>query len=356
MNARAHNARASKPRAPNAWAPAFEMQANACRALGSELTARICDAMCRVIAADDGPVARSVRDWPGDPTYRGDSVPLRLCGALQGLVLTDRVAALSADPAVSLDDRIAGILHAHEGWFLDWLDRPPQTNEVGRSAVLIAGARFLAGLSSARFDLYELGGSAGLNLNFPRYLLDPDDEDADSSDIVILRPTWRSGRPKARALPTGAARGVDLNPLDPNRDGLRLMSYIWPDQPERLERMRAALRVAARHPPQVDRDEAAPWLEAQLAPPPVHGRLVYHTVAAQYFPPETRARVEAALQSAGARATANHPLAHLSMESDTGNDMALDLRLWDDRGVRTWRLGRSQAHGRWIDWQPKEIG
>ncbi|MEG4642547.1 DUF2332 family protein, partial [Paracoccus sp. APAP_BH8] len=40
-----------------------------------------------------------------------------------------------------------------------------------------------------------------------------------------------------------------LNPLDPARDGLRLLSYIWPDQRARLERMQAALALAERYPP-----------------------------------------------------------------------------------------------------------
>lgn len=342
------------------WTDAMALQAGACRALGSGLTARVCDALTRVIAADHGPVAQRVKSWPGDATYLGDSVPLRLCGALHGLVLTDQAPSLGAcygfAVAGQLDTEIKACLHDHAAWFDAWLDLAPQTNEVARSAVLIAGSWFLSGVAQpVPFDLYELGASAGLNLNFPLYHLVTDDDVAPVSDemmTVFLRPVWRSGMPARAAFRAASARGVDLNPLDPQSDALRLLSYIWPDQHARMQRMRAALAIAQDHPPQVDQGDAAAWLEAQLSAPAAHGRLVYHTVAAQYFPPETRARVEAALLHAGAQATAERPLAHLSMESD-GPEMALTLRLWDGT-ARAWTLGRAHPHAGWIDWQPTE--
>lgn len=338
------------------WAEAFALQADACRALGSQLTANICDAFARVIAQDGGAVSVRVREWPGDPTYRGDSVPLRLCGAVHGLVLTGQTLPFALDQ--DFDGRIFDILQSHEAWLLEWIEHAPQTNEVGRSGVLIAGASFLSQLSFAPFDLLELGASAGMNLNFPFYRVEFETdrhETSENPDTVILRPEWRAQRPDLRPLPIGNVRGVDLNPLDAQVDGLRLMAYVWPDQPQRLSRMRAALAVAQAHPPQVDRADAADWLEAQLSIPPEHGRLVYHTVAAQYFPQSSRARIKDALQSAGAHATADKPLAHLSMETDGSDGMALRLRLWDADGLREWDLGRAHAHAQWIDWHPQEI-
>jgi hypothetical protein len=50
-----------------------------------------------------------------------------------------------------------------------WLDGPPQTNEVGRSAGLMAGLLVLADRFGLPFDLYELGASAGLNSLLDRY-------------------------------------------------------------------------------------------------------------------------------------------------------------------------------------------
>ncbi|RDD71572.1 DUF2332 domain-containing protein [Paracoccus versutus] len=345
-----------------AWREAFALQAGACRALGSPLTARVCEQLAPVLAEGDGALARRVRSWPGDPSHRGDSLPLRLCGALHALVLNGRDPGLARAYAVGDDawlrQKISESIHQHQLHMLEWVELAPQTNEVARAAVLIAAGRHLASeLPGCRFDLLELGASAGLNLNFPLYHLDIADEDqtaGDDATLVRLAPEWRGAIPAHALLATGAARGVDLNPLDPVRDGLRLLSYIWADQHARLERMHAALALARNHPPRVDRGDAGDWLPARLAEPCNHGRLVYHTVAAQYFPAATRARIEAALQAAGAQASPERPLAHLSMEADGGEGAALALRLWAGGGMRQWSLGRADFHARWIDWQPKE--
>ncbi len=63
------------------------------------------------------------------------------------------------------------MLDDHAETILSWLDSPPQTNEVARSAALIGAARFLSALSPLPLRLLELGASAGLNLNFDRYHL-----------------------------------------------------------------------------------------------------------------------------------------------------------------------------------------
>jgi hypothetical protein len=78
--------------------------------------------------------------------------------------------------------------------------------------------------------------------------------------------------------------------------------------------------------------------------------MVYHTVAWQYFPPETQARCRAALEAAGARATAEAPLAHVGMEADaTPGGAALTATLWPGGEART--LARVDFHGRWVAWQ-----
>ncbi|KGJ04142.1 hypothetical protein SAMN04487972_11435 [Paracoccus halophilus] len=346
------------------WQDAFALQTQACRMLGSGLTARVCEALTRIIAADTGPVGQRVKTWPGDPGPGGDSVPLRLCGGLHALVLSDQapglVKAYNAGGGMHLDQEIRTAIQSHARHILDWLELAPQTNEVARSGPLIAAAWFLAGqLPERRFDLLELGASAGLNLNFPHYSLATQDGfqptlSGDSGAEVRLVPRWQGQAPRPHPLQVVAARGVDLNPLDPDREVFRLMAYVWADQRDRLGRLRAALALARAIPPRVDQGDAAEWLAARLAEPAEHGRLVYHTIAAQYFPDETREQIGQSLQEAGARADATRPLAHVSMEADGRDGAALDLRLWAGGAMRRWRLGRADFHGRWIDWQPEE--
>lgn len=346
---------------------AFRQQAQACAALGSPLTAAICARLADLMGTDQGAVAGRVLGWQGDPAGRADSVPLRLCGALHALVLTD------ADPSLVTmyrarrveDSVLLAALRDHGATILTWLDSPPQTNEVARSAAIIAGARFAAGHAPLPIRALELGASAGLNLNFHRYDLrpkgalppaacgdSPQDMSAKARPAVVLEPEW-SGAVPGGAIGVAETEGVDVRPLDPVRDGLRLMAYCWADQAARMARLRGALAVARTHPPSVAAGDAGFWLTGRLArPAPGRLTLIYHTVAAQYFPPETRTACETALQRAGARATPDAPVAHLSMEADAEpGGAALRLRLWDGR-ARAWHLGRADFHGRWIRWQP----
>jgi hypothetical protein len=150
-----------------------------------------------------------------------------------------------------------------------------------------------------------------------------------------------------------ARAGVDLNPLDPQapEDLLRLMAYLWPDQPQRLALTRAAAGAMAAR---IERADAIDWLEHRLsAAPEGHVHLIQHSVAWQYFPAAAQARGTALIEAAGARAAPSTPLAWLAMESDgdTGGAIgaALTLRLWP--GDIRLDLGRADFHGRWITWR-----
>ncbi|MBA4489582.1 DUF2332 family protein [Paracoccus sp. S1E-3] len=332
---------------------AFAAQARSCRDLGSELTARIVETLGTALQPGQGAVARRVLDWPGDPSSRGASVPLRLAGAIHAQVLQDRAPALAAAyaqgeaPAALLLETIAG----QEADILTWLDRAPQTNEVGRAAALIAGARFaLAQLDHPLpLALRELGASAGLNLNFPDYSIDFNGK-VDSS--ALFTPDWRGALPPDIPLAAPDRRGVDLAPVD-RGDPIRLRAYVWPDQPRRLARLDAALAHARTHPVLVDQGDAADWLEGTALANPGLLTLVYHTIAHQYFPPETQSRIARHMAATGAAATTETPLARLGMEADSiPGGAALVLDLWDGRH-RRWHLGRADFHGRWIDWSPR---
>lgn len=250
-----------------------------------------------------------------------------------------------------------GALSAHEPWLMARLDHAPQTNEVARAAVLIAAARWLTARHGLPLVLSELGASAGLNLMFDRFALVAGGQHLGPEDpILTLTPDW-DGPPPANATPRITDRaGVDLNPLDPVQDRNRLLSYIWPEQPDRLARTRAALNAG---PPRVAKSDAIDWLATRLAPRPGHLHLIYHTVAWQYFPAHTQARGEALLAEAGARASPQAPLARFGMEADgtpdptpdgTPDGAALTLHLWPDDV--TLNLGRADFHGRWVRWTP----
>ena len=329
-------------------------QAEACARLGSPFTARL----LRLVAdrLDPAtPVSARVLGWPGDPLSTGDAVALRLAGGLHALVLSGADAALAqayAQPDTTDDDTlwhaIAGALQHHDAHLQHWLDNPPQTNEPARSAVLIAAGHWLAARFGLPLELLELGASAGLNLRWDAYALEVEGQRLGPADAALtLRPDWTGPLPPMTPPRVVGRAGVDLNPLDPRRDRLRILSYVWADQQARLARMRAALDLAVAQPVEVSRADAADWLEARLQTPrPDTLRLVTHTVVWQYFPQDTDRRARAAIAQAGAQA----PLARLGMEQDhTGQPgAAIWLDLWPGERVD---LGRADFHGRWVDWQ-----
>jgi hypothetical protein len=335
---------------------AFAEQERSCLAMGSPFMAAFMDAVLDCLPA--GRLRNRIADWPGAVGSDAASVPLRLASGFHALVLTGQVPALFdpfGDWKTELAARITKVATTHQDFLFRWLDHAPQTNEVGRSAVLIAVAGAVTRAFGLPLILSELGASAGLNLSFDRYGLVLGKAVMGAADsAVLLSPDWRSGVPKAQGFAVANRRGCDLNPLDPGTEGLRLMAYVWPDQPERLARLRAALPLAM--PNVVDRAEAADWLESRLAGavvPTGHCHLVYHTVAHQYFPAATQDRIVKAMVGAGARASLEAPLVWFGMEADgSGEGAALTLRIWP--GDLTINLGRAGFHGQWIDWQAND--
>lgn len=339
-------------------AEAFRDQARSCATLGSPFTARLLDGLAGAIRPGTALTDRLL-GWDGDVSSAGASLPLRLAGGLHALVRLGRDAELAtayADPAIDAPRLTAVALAAmgrHQAFLLDWIESPPQTNEVRRSAVLIAAAHLLTARHGLPLILSELGASAGLNLLWDRYALEVGGESFGPADPVLtLTPVWTGPLPAPCAPVVAERGGADINPLDPGADRLRLLSYIWADQADRISRTEAALAEAQRLRPQVDRGDAAAWLSRRLAAArPGYLHLVCHTIAWQYFPPETQAKGRALLAEAGARATPEAPLAHLEMEGDgKAPGAGLALTVWPG-GVRH-ALGRADFHGRWVDWQP----
>ena len=333
-------------------------QAGHCAALDSPFMARMLPLLAEVWS-DGSPLDQTVQAYEGDIGPKGHSLPLRLASGLHALVLTKRDAGLLAayPPNTVTDDELKGALVQaladHSDFMMDWIKVPPQTNEVRRSAVLIAGAHHLTRITgAAQVCLFELGASAGLNLMFDAYALVADDTRLGPEDAALtLTPEWNGPAPHAARFTVKERRGVDLNPLDAHNPdhALRLRSYLWADQQHRMALTDAAISANA---VTVDKGDAIDWLANRLETAPNgHMHLVFHTIAWQYFPQSAQDRGTALIETAGARATSNTPLAWLRMEADTHTRGArVSARLWP--GDQRIELGRVDFHGRWVDWAP----
>jgi hypothetical protein len=302
----------------------------------------------------DGQITDRVFAWEGDVSARAASVPLRIAGALHALVLNGHTGLTTVYPPYNPDDdtlwtAVSEALVTDAAFIDDWINSPPQTNEVRRSAALIPAGHWLADRYGLPIDVMELGASAGLNLMWDQFSIEIAGQAfGPTSPALTLKPEW-DGPLLRNTRPTIASRrGVDLNPLDPNADALRLRAYLWPDQPERRQLTDAAI---ACNDTSVSRGDAIGWLADNIAPTNGHLRMIYHTIAWQYFPSDIQATGTALIEQAGAEATPLTPLAWFAMEADDNPKGAgLTLRLWP--GDIKLAMGRADFHGRWITWHP----
>lgn len=334
---------------------AFLAQARACDSLGSPFTARLCRAVAARLDRQTD-VGEMILSWPGNVGPSGDSVPLRLAGALHALVIEDKIAPLvdiAPEDENALWQACASALRFHSGFILERLKSPPQTNEVRRSAVLLPGFLSIAELFGKPLVLSEVGASAGLNLQFDRYQYRLGDLAWGRQSEVSMSPEWRGDTPPDKRIEVIERAGCDLNPLDPSsaEDRLRLMSYVWADQTDRLERTAAALRIAVENGLQVEKADAIDWLQRRLAAQHAGAaHVVYHSVAWQYLPDALKEAGETLIAEAGSRATPEAPLARLQMEADTTpGSAAITLQIWPTG--KKQEIGRADFHGRWVEWQ-----
>lgn len=327
--------------------------------LGSPFTAL----MCRLLADRLEPgtqFARQIGEWPGNPRY--DALALRAVGGLHALARSGRSPALTAayppNPTNSdaLWAAVETALAEHDAFLSAYLDSPPQTNEVARSNVILGGCLIIARLTGLPLQLLEIGSSAGLNLAFDRYRYDLGIGHWGAANATVrIASHWEGSPPSldTRLVVVDRA-GCDVRPLDPSapEDRERLLSYIWPDQLDRLARIEAALAVAARAAWRVERADAADWVEEGLGAEPVTGctRVLFHTVVWGYLPEAARERIETALVKAGACASAEAPLAWFRVEQDEVDGSAgIRLTVWPSGA--TVNLGRAHYHGRWTRWE-----
>ncbi len=321
--------------------------------------ASLCDGLADALNRNSR-TGRRLLDWPGDPNAA--AVQMRMTGGLNALVRRGAVPDLAnfyppnpTPGSATLADAALAVIAEHDEFLHDWLDSPPQTNEVMRSAVLMPGMLVIAAETGLPLALRELGASGGLNLRLDHYAyrlgglaIDP------PGAPVMIEPRWEGDPPPAATVRVADRRGVDIQPLDV-RDAAtreRLLAYVWPDQLERVARLSAALDAAVTDPPPIDRGDAAEWAETHANPADGVATVVFHSIAHQYFPQSTKDRLAAHMERAGVAATRAAPLAWLRFELDDavvlGPPPTLRMRLWP--GGEDRLLAHVHPHGANVRW------
>jgi len=329
--------------------------AKVARALGSPFVAAVLEAGERQLVRAPR-TAALIRHWPGDLSQ--DAVAMRFNAALHALARHGRLPALSALYANQHDDfdgAIGGAMVAQDDVIALLMRDTPQTNEVGRSAAIAAALMVARQQFGLPFELLEIGSSSGLNLNLAYHTYELGGVSAGVvRSSVKIAPTWMGADPPRAPIEIVTARGTDLNPLNPGDPHVRdrLLSYIWADQPHRARRLESALALALRHPPQVDHADAVTWLSARLDDGQAAGqcRVIFHSMVLQYLTERDRHSITSTIRHAGARSTADRPLAWISFEWTAMRDeVQLCLTCWPGGGTRL--LATCHPYGEWIDWR-----
>ena len=319
-------------------------------------------------AADDlerrGVVARL---FDGIPTPPGSVPQLRLLAALHELVLSGADPRLAdfypsaggSEPAELVWAAAADALAENFDWIRPRLMRTVQTNDPGRSVVLFAVLLWLADRYGLPIRLLEIGASAGLNLLVDRYCyVVGGDTLGDPLSEVRFDEPWSPPPPiavgdAARRLRIVSRAGCDRAPLDPRdpEHRLRLESYIWPDELERLRRLRAALDQAAGDPPPVSRCRGRlAWSRAGAAPP----RRADRGLALACSPVRATGGV-GLLEDAVTAARASDrgaPIVWAAMEPGLGASPLIAVTLGERRlGESPRRVASCGDHGRPMIWE-----
>ncbi len=310
------------------------------------------------LAIDNDPELKALaaRARPGQPhanllfaavhflLLRGAAHPLRNFYATLGGTGRGDAFPLFRDFVVAHSDDVAALVET----------RVTNTNEAARSCVLRPGFAALAQVEPAPLHMIEIGPSAGLNMIWDRYGMRYHRTGAMATEIapdapLVLECEVRGDvMPPLKPPPIIAGRiGLELNPVDlsdpDDRDWLRAL--VWPDQPQRLDRLDRAIALHRRNPPEILHGDALALLPDVLAKvPPQATACVYHTIAVYQFSAAMKQALAAILAAAG------RPLWHLSFESD-GTDYALTLTRHDGGCAEPRVLAVAQAHGGWIAWR-----
>ncbi len=337
-------------------------QADACRELGSPLYG---DLLLR--AADDlltgGPTAEVLRGHLDD---RLSSVlALRLLGGAHALALSGRAPQLAAfypSAGGTLDSEpgspqawaaLRRTFDEQRDELRTWLDHPPQTNEVGRAAALLGGLRYISAEQALPVRLIEVGASAGLNLRADRFSVPGDAGSYGNPDSpVVLTAGWQGEPPPASRIEVIERLGGDLSPVDPNTAAgrLRLTAYVWPDQADRIRRLRGAFTIAAEVPAEL-RAESASATVARTRLEPGTWTVLWHSIFRQYLTERQRTELATGVGALGGLATPAARFAYLYLEQSRAGGCPVTLVTWP--GGKRRVLGTAPAHGLPVYWQPQ---
>ncbi|HEY9180124.1 MAG TPA: DUF2332 domain-containing protein [Candidatus Baltobacteraceae bacterium] len=243
-------------------------------------------------------------------------------------------------------------MHAHASEYDTLFAREVQTNEVARAMPVLAAMLAVADQTHLPLRIFEIGSSAGLVLNFDRYFHCANGWSWGAQrSPVRLTNRITSGVPGHldADLRIAERHGCDLHPLnaaDPN-DADTLLGFVWPDQHDRFERLRAALAVAREHPLRIATADGIAWARTAALPADGGVTVLLHTVMVEHLTAEQAARLDETVQTLAAQARPHAPFAWVRMEM-VARSYETAVTLWP--GAHETLIARSDGHANTLRW------
>jgi hypothetical protein len=142
--------------------------------------------------------------------------------------------------------------------------------------------------------------------------------------------------------------------LEDEQARLRLRAYVWADQHARMALLDSAIALVRRLGLRVEQGEAAVWVAERLRQRAEDRvTVLFHSIAWEYFPEETKAQIRDAVEVAGRKADENAPFAWLRLEPSArsgpgAGQPELRVTLWPDGKERC--LAQAHTHGPPVCW------
>ena len=332
----------------------FDRQADTCAFMGSNLYGALCRLAARAYERDT-----DLRALLDRHTHRSRLV-LRLLGAAHFRALQGSAPEVARHfPSTGGDgdaeaawNAILSDVRANTALYGELLARPVQTNEVARAMPVLAAMLAVADATNLPLRIFEIGSSAGLILNFDRSRYSGDGWSwGDASSPLHLRNRASGGAPAFldAHLEVASRAACDLHPLDVCKDvdADTLLSFVWPDQSERFERLKAAIEITRAHPVRIEAGDGIEWIGSSAAPVSGSATVALHTVVTEHMPQHTRQALSATISQLGRQATQDAPFAWVRMEpGQRGYQTAATL--WP--GEREIEVAVSDGHAQDLRW------
>jgi hypothetical protein len=134
---------------------------------------------------------------------------------------------------------------------------------------------------------------------------------------VVLAGAWQGEPPPQAPIEVIARTGGDLAPIDPAtpQGRLTLTAYVWPDQEDRLRRLRGGLALAGQVPAELRREPASATL-ARTSLADGSWTVLWHSIVRQYLDTEQRAALQDRVAALGAQATPSARFGYICLEPD----------------------------------------